>query len=304
MTNSNKHNKMTNNLQTLTVYLGSSGRAKSVFKDSARTLGETIGRAGKSLVYGGMDAGLMGILASSAIQSGAHVTGIIPKKIKDSERILPGLSETILVDDLWERKRRMFQRADAVLSLPGGFGTLDESLEVLYWGHLGLHNKPLVLINIENYWAPVIDYLQTLPDFDPRFLIVANDVKDVMTKLENWQAPEKPDSSEHFPHFEDEISRDTDDPIIIDKATVENTYYLICALGLKQLGKHDRHIGILNTDGRFDQLIDWLNIAARETFITEKCLKLYNVAKTQSDLHTLLQSQEKILIDLHKDKWG
>jgi uncharacterized protein (TIGR00730 family) len=111
-----------------------------------------------------MDAGLMGIIARAALEAGAHVTGIIPRRIQDSERIMPGLSETVMVDDLWDRKKRMFLKSEAVLVLPGGFGTFDEALEVLYWGSLGLHAKPLVLINIEGYWNEAISYLQTLPD--------------------------------------------------------------------------------------------------------------------------------------------
>jgi len=83
----------------------------------------------------------------------------------------------------------MFQKADAVLALPGGFGTLDESLEVLYWGNLGLHNKPLVLINIEGYWDGLITYLRALPDYDEAFLIVVDSVEESFPALKNWVAP-------------------------------------------------------------------------------------------------------------------
>jgi len=162
------------NIQHITVYLGSSGTARPVFREAAMQLGALIADSGKHLVYGGMDAGLMGLVAADALAHGGEVTGIIPTKIKDSERILKNLTETILVDELSERKALMFQKADAVLALPGGFGTLDESLEVLYWGNLGLHNKPLVLINIEGYWDGLITYLRALPDYDETFLIVVD----------------------------------------------------------------------------------------------------------------------------------
>lgn len=290
--------------KTLTVYLGSSGRARPVFKDAARALGELIAHHDKHLIYGGMDAGLMGIIARTALEHGASVTGIIPQKLKDSERILSNLTETVLVQDLWERKRRMFQRADAILALPGGFGTLDESLEVLYWGALGLHNKPLVLVNIEGYWDLIVAYLKTLPDFDARFLIVADTVEDALEKLDAWPRLPIPPVSEHFPHFEDEISRETDQPILIDKASVENTYYLVCALGLKQLAKHVRIIGILNGNGAFNDLLAWFKLAAVETFITPKCLGLYSAAESQKGLDALLSAQKSIEIDLHKEKWG
>lgn len=290
--------------QTLTVYLGSSGHARPAFKNAAHELGKLIAKSGKRLVYGGMDAGLMGIIAQTALANGAPVTGIIPQKLKDSERILTNLTETVLVQDLWERKRLLFQRADAVLALPGGFGTLDESLEVLYWGDLGLHNKPLVLINIEGYWDGLIAYLNTLPDFDPRFLISADSPADALQKLDEWRALPPVPKPEHLPHFEDEITRSTDQPIIIDTASVENTYYLVCALGLKQLAKHERPIGILNEKGAFDGLLAWLQKAATEHFITQKCLTLYDSASTRDELNRLLAAQKPVAIDLHKEKWG
>ena len=330
-----------NNIKTLTVYLGSSGHAKDIFQNSAAQMGELIGKHGMKLVYGGMDAGLMGRVASAALQSGAHVTGIIPRNLKDSERILPNLSETIMVEDLWDRKKRMFRTADAIITLPGGFGTADEALEVLYWGNLGLHNKPLVLVNIENYWDDMIAYLETLPDFDPRFLVIVDSVEDVIPALSQYchpvgnaegisheRDPEKSSIEDaahmdprrlnqpaadrgddslaepHYPHFEDEITRDTKEPILIDQASIENTYYAICALGLKQLHKHKRAIGFLNKDGEFDDLLKWFETAEREKFITENCLKLFTVGTDEQALREELRGQQYIEIDLHNAKWG
>lgn len=294
-----------NMIETLTVYLGSSGHARDIYKNAAVALGRLIAQKNKKLVYGGMDAGLMGILARTALESGAHVTGIIPDKLKDSERILKGLHEEIHVEDLWDRKRLMFLRADAVIALPGGFGTLDESLEVLYWGHLKLHGKPLVLVNIEGYWDAFIAYIKTLPDFDPRFLIISPTVEEIFPALESWTpitpAPKEPD---HFPHFEDEITRATSQPLLIDLATVENTYFAVCALGLKQLAKHTRAIGFLNRNGQFDKLLEAFQKAAQEHFITQKCLKLYDAADNEKELRALLGRQETVSIDLHTEKWG
>lgn len=292
-------------IDTLTVYLGSSGHARDVFKQSAIDLGRVIGDSGKKLVYGGMDAGLMGLLAINALKAGGHVTGIVPQKLKDSERILGGLSDTILVQDLWDRKKRMFQAADAIISLPGGYGTLDESLEVLYWGNFGLHYKPLVLVNIEGYWNSLISYIKALPDFDARYLIVVDSIDAVIPALEAYEHHgQAMDLEGHLPHFEDEILRNTSEPIIIDRASIENSYYLISALGLKQLGKHNRHIGLLNKGGRFDHLIAWLENAAQETFITQKCLKLFSVGEELDVLRHALEIQERVKIDLHQEKWG
>jgi len=291
--------------ETLTVYLGSSGHARDTFQNSATQMGTIIGQSGKRLVYGGMDAGLMGRVALAALDAGAHVTGIIPRKLKDSERILTNLSETIMVEDLWDRKKRMFKMADAIIALPGGFGTADEALEVLYWANLGLHNIPLVLVNIENYWDDMITYLKTLPDFDARFLVVVKSPEDVIPALLSYKAPPKPIAeSNRFPHFEDEIARDTNEPIVIDIPSVENSYYAICAIGLKQLHKHKRAIGFLNQNGEFDALLKWINTAAKERFITQHCLELFTVGTDEKTLREDLQNQEYVEIDLHEEKWG
>lgn len=291
--------------QTLTVYLGSSGHARPVFKDAAIRLGGLIAQHNRKLVYGGMDAGLMGALALSALKAGANVTGIVPRKLQDSERILAGLSETVMVEDLWDRKKRMFEAADAIIALPGGFGTLDETAEALYWGRLGLHGKPVVLVNAENYYSPLIAYLKTLPDFDPAYLIEVNAVEDIFAALDN--APPLPaplQNPQHYPHFEDEITRGTDEPIIIDKATLENTYFLICALGLKQLDKTRRAVGILNAGGRFDGLLKWLQKAHEENFITSHCLNLFVSDNDHTRLEGKLRTHKHEVIDLHRDKWG
>jgi uncharacterized protein (TIGR00730 family) len=251
-----------------------------------------------------MDAGLMGQLAAGALRAGGKVTGIIPKRLQDSERILKGLTETILVEDLWQRKKKMFELADAIVSLPGGFGTVDETFEVLYWGKLKLHTMPVVLVNIENYWDPLIQYVGTLRDFDKRFLIVVNSVEEVIPALQAWNHPEMMKQGGHFPHFEDEILRKTGEPIIIDKPSVENSYYAVCALGLKQLGKHTRPIGFLNTDGQFDGLLKWFEVAAKEHFITDKCLQLFTSAPDAASLKEALSHQAIVSIDLHKEKWG
>ncbi|MDB2683171.1 TIGR00730 family Rossman fold protein [Alphaproteobacteria bacterium] len=294
-----------NNIKTLTVYLGSSGYASDAYKQTAIDLGHTIAEKDYYLVYGGMDAGLMGLLAKAVLEKSGDVTGIVPQKLKDSERILPNLSETILVEDLWDRKKRMFKMADAILALPGGFGTLDESLEVLYWGSLKLHNKPLVLINIEGYWDKLIGYLYSMGSFDERYLIVVNNLDDIWPKLESWEPIAiPPDTPHHYPHFEAEITRITDQYVIIDKANIENTYYAICALGLKQLGKHDRPIGFINENGQFDNLLEWLERAAKETFITQKCLQLFDSAPTREELSKKLADQNHVDIDLHNEKWG
>jgi len=291
--------------QTLTVYLGSSGHCRPVFKQATHMLAQQIAERGKKLVYGGMDAGLMGELALSALEGGAHVTGIIPRKLKDSERVMPGLSETIMVEDLWERKKRMFDMAEAIIALPGGFGTLDETCEALHWGYLGLHNTPVVFVNIEGYYTPLLDYFKTLPDYDPRYVLVAESVEDILPMLERTPPLERPAQVlEHFPHFEDEITRGTKEPIIIDQASMENTYFLVSALGLKQLNRTQRAIGLHNKGGQFEGLVQWLMKAAQEHFITDHCLKLFEVDAEHDVLEEKLAAHVHEVIDLHHEKWG
>ncbi len=292
-------------LQNFTIYLGSSGHCRPIFKESAKTMGALIGERGKSLVYGGMDAGLMGIVANEALLSGAHVTGIIPKKLKDSERIHPDLSETILVPDLWERKFKMFKRADAIIALAGGFGTIDEFLEALYWGSLSLHAKPIILVNTDNYWNNFIDFIKSCPDLSKEHLVIASNPKDVFNKLDKWTAPEfNKQCNDNFPHFEGSVLNGSNDSIIIDSLSIKSSYYLATALGLKQLDKHQRHIGLLNVNGQFNDFMKWINTAQQERFITSKCTKLFSISNDLEDLHNKMDKQLDIHIDLHNDKWG
>ncbi|MDH5721949.1 MAG: TIGR00730 family Rossman fold protein [Alphaproteobacteria bacterium] len=294
-----------NNIKSLAVYLGSSGLCRDVFKETARKTGQIIGESNRELVYGGMDAGLMGIVASSSLEYGAHVTGIIPKSLKDSERVHPNLNETILVPDLWERKRLMFQRADVVIVLPGGFGTIDEALEALYWANLSLHKKPIVFVNIEGYWDHLIEFLKTLPDMPYNYYIEVSNTEQIIPKLESWKAPSIIIKSEiNYPHFEDDILRQDNKDLIIDNANIKNTYILATALGLKQLGKHNRPIGLLNDKGQFDLFLKWVRTAQNEHFITPKCTRLFSVAGSMETLEEVLNTQKETKIDLHEEKWG
>lgn len=290
---------------TLTVYLGSSGRCRPVFKDCAREMGRLIGEHNKTLVYGGMDAGLMGIVANNALEYGARVTGIIPKNLQDSQRIHPNLSQTILVPDLWERKLKMFRRADVIVGLPGGFGTIDEVLEALYWGQLGSHAKPVVLVNIENYWDDFITYIRAAPDLSAEHLIIADSPQDVFVQLNTWHAPKISGDPANLPHFEGDILQEgTDTPIILQEASIKLSYLLATALGLKQLGKHSRPIGLLNDQDQFESLLRWIDTALEEHFITDRCPLLFSTASTENALCEKLSAQTQITIDLDREKWG
>jgi hypothetical protein len=292
---------------SVTVYLGSSGYCRDFYNEQAAALGAALADGDCRLVYGGMDAGLMGILANAVMERSGNVLGIVPRKIKDIRRFHKHLSEHILVDTLWERKRLLFEHGDVLAVFPGGFGTLDEALEVIYWARLGLHAKPVVFVNPDGYWDNALAHLRGLPDLPPETFSAVKDAGEVVAlakeSVSSGRVRESFDRAD-LPHFEDEIVRPTKTPVIIDETGIEQTYRLITALGLKQVGAHDRPVGLLNRDGSYDSLLAWIIDAAREKFITDKCPDLMVTAKTEQDLMAALENIEHIVIDLVKDKWG
>jgi hypothetical protein len=139
----------------LCVYCGSSDGADSRYRAAATELGAGLAARGIELVYGGGRNGLMGGVADAVLAGGGRVTGIIPVHLQHREVAHPGLSELVVVADMHHRKRMMAERADAFAVLPGGVGTLDETVEILSWRQLGLHQKPIFIINIADYWSPL-----------------------------------------------------------------------------------------------------------------------------------------------------
>lgn len=120
--------------------------------------------AGIRLVYGGGSIGLMGILARSVLAGGGEVIGVIPQFLKDREVMLKEVSELIITDDMHDRKRTMFERADAFVALPGGIGTLEEVVEMMTWAQLDQHEKPILIANIGGFWDPLIAQFGRMTD--------------------------------------------------------------------------------------------------------------------------------------------
>jgi uncharacterized protein (TIGR00730 family) len=139
----------------LCVYCGSSGAVDSIYRQAASDLGSCLAAAGIGLVYGGGRVGLMGLLADAALAAGGEVIGIIPSRLRDAELAHTELTELVVVRTMHERKRLMAEKADAFAILPGGIGTLDEMFEILSWKQLDLHSKPILLVDIGGYWAPL-----------------------------------------------------------------------------------------------------------------------------------------------------
>lgn len=147
-------------VRTVCVYCGSGFGGDPAFREAAETLGTAIAQAGMGLVYGGGDVGLMGTVARAALAAGGHVTGIIPDFLQAREHMLDAVQETVVVPDMHTRKRLMFERSDAFVTLPGGIGTLEELVEQLTWAQLGRHRKPVVLVSVADFWAPLLDLFE------------------------------------------------------------------------------------------------------------------------------------------------
>ena len=146
-------------LQSVCVYCGSSCHVDDVYKQIAVDVGTALAQRKKRIVYGGGHVGLMGLLADSALKAGGEVVGIIPEHIRAREVQHKGLTELIVVENMHARKSLMVERADAFVVLPGGFGTLDETFEILTWKYLGLHNKPIIIYNQSGFWTPLLSLL-------------------------------------------------------------------------------------------------------------------------------------------------
>lgn len=183
-------------LDRICVYCGSGPGRRPAYSAAARKLGQILADTGIGLVYGGGSLGLMGELARATLHAGGHVTGIIPAFLSEREHMLQDAQELIITNDMHERKLLMFEQADAFVALPGGLGTLEELVEQLTWSQLGRHTKPIVIVNIENFWDPVIalfDHMRAQafirPGLEPA-VIVVNGVDEIVPAIKRAMAPE------------------------------------------------------------------------------------------------------------------
>jgi uncharacterized protein (TIGR00730 family) len=149
-------------LRAVCVFCGSSAPSESSYGEAARSLGGLLAQRGIRLVYGAGSTGLMGDLANAALAQGGDVTGVIPVGIFAREEGHTGLTELHQVRSMHERKQLMYDLSDGFIALPGGLGTLEELAEVATWSHLGLHNKPVVLLDVEAFWEPLVAQLDRM----------------------------------------------------------------------------------------------------------------------------------------------
>lgn len=147
-----------NTIRAVCVYCGSSPGRSQIYVDAGRILGRAIAEAGLRLVYGGGTRGVMGAVADGALRAGGKVTGIIPDFLINREATEPALSrldELVVTPDMHQRKHTMFEKSDAFVALPGGIGTVEEIIEIMTWGQLGRHLKPIVFGNVAGFWGPM-----------------------------------------------------------------------------------------------------------------------------------------------------
>ncbi len=171
------------------VFCGARSGHRAAYLDAARAVGAMLADEGWRLVYGAGDVGLMGECARAAQMAGGATFGVIPRHLVNSERGKADLTHLVVTETMHERKKIMFMNSDAILVMPGGAGTLDELLEILTWRQLGLHEKPVFLLNTEAYWTPLLQLLDHVigegfapPDLRD-FLTVLSDVPDLRMAL-------------------------------------------------------------------------------------------------------------------------
>lgn len=151
-----------NKLKSLCVFCGASNNVPQKYLDIGAEFGKMLAERDIRLVYGGGDCGVMGAVANATMKHGGKVTGVFPVSLRNIENEHQSLSEIIIVDTMHERKMNMFERTDAFIVFPGGFGTMDEMFEIITWKQLQIHDKPVVIFNYEGYWDPLIGLMKNI----------------------------------------------------------------------------------------------------------------------------------------------
>ena len=155
---------MTSTLRSVCVFCGSRMGRNTAYAQAARDVGQLIALRGWRLIYGAGDVGLMGEVARAAVREGGSTMGVIPIHLMEREKGKRDLTTLVITENMHERKKVMFMNSDAIVVLPGGAGSLDEFFEVLTWAQIGLHTKPIFLLNTDGYWQPLIHLLNHVID--------------------------------------------------------------------------------------------------------------------------------------------
>ncbi|WP_348798198.1 TIGR00730 family Rossman fold protein [Flavobacterium adhaerens] len=182
-------------MKRITVFCGSSSGTDKIYTEQATLLGQTLAKQNIDVVYGGSNVGLMGAVADGALNEGGKVIGVLPNFLRAKEIAHQGLTELILVESMHERKTKMNDLCDGVIALPGGFGTLDELFEMLTWAQLGLHKKPIAVLNVNGFYDSLFELTKTMTDkgllknVNREMLLVSDTIEDLLEKMKNYVAP-------------------------------------------------------------------------------------------------------------------
>ncbi|WP_338448028.1 TIGR00730 family Rossman fold protein [Niallia oryzisoli] len=163
-------------MKGLAVFCGSRNGASDVYIEGAKKLGKELAKRSTTLIYGGSSVGMMGAVADSALEAGGRVIGVMPRFLDNRERSHKHLTELIIVESMHERKAKMIELADGFIAMPGGPGTLEEFFEIFTWAQVGLHQKPIGLLNINQYFDPIVDLFNHMADehfMDEKFRTLA-----------------------------------------------------------------------------------------------------------------------------------
>lgn len=182
-------------IKRITVFCGSSSGVSEIYEKSAFALGQLLATNGIGLVYGGAKVGLMGAVANGALSKGGEVIGVLPHFLKTVELEHQGLTELIPVASMHERKLKMEELCDGVIALPGGYGTLEEFFEMLTWAQLGLHSKPVALLNVNGFYSDLLALINRmvlqgfLKGVNQKMLLVNDDAAQLLEQMKNYVAP-------------------------------------------------------------------------------------------------------------------
>lgn len=185
-------------INSIAVFCGSGDGFNDIYRETAWQLGEMLAERNIRIVYGGAKIGLMGALADGAMDKNGKVTGVIPVFLQTKELVHEGITDLVLVKNMHERKLKMHELSDAVITLPGGWGTMDELFEMLTWAQLGLHQKPIGLLNINGYFDSLKVLFNNmvlegfLDEWCNKMLLISESIDELLEMMENYVAPEVP----------------------------------------------------------------------------------------------------------------
>ena len=180
-------------MKSICVFAGSAQGSKASYSKSAIDLGQEIAKRSYTMVYGGGSKGLMGVVADAVLEGGSSVTGVITEKLHDVEVGHKNLTSLEIVSSMHERKSRMAELSDAIISLPGGVGTWEEFFEALAWNQLGIYSKPIVLYNVDNYYSKLFEFTQFsvqegfLPETTHEELFISKSLEEIFEFIESFQ---------------------------------------------------------------------------------------------------------------------